>query len=243
MQRFDAPEILDSDACSPREVQAVLTVLGRINRWFGGVSTTQKMVNRVAQAAGIKHLSLLEVAAGSGQVPEIVRQRLARRGIALDVTLLDMARSHLPGGDPAAADHARQNHSVVGDALTLPFADAAFDLVSCSLFAHHLDPHQLRHFVREALRVSRRAVVINDLVRHPLHLALVYLSYPIMRNRVAWLDGLTSVRRAYVPKEIQRILAPDSSSAMPARLEISRHYLFRMGMIIWKTPIKEEQSA
>jgi ubiquinone/menaquinone biosynthesis C-methylase UbiE len=234
MQRVDAPEILDSDACSPREAQAVLTVLGRINRWFGGVTTTQKMVHRVAEAAGIKRLSLLEVAAGSGQLPELVRQRLAQRGISLDVTLLDMARSHLPGVDPAA-HFPGQNHSVVADALTLPFADGTFDMVSCNLFAHHLDPQQLKTFSQEALRVSRRAVLINDLVRHPLHLALVYVSYPIMRNRVAWLDGLTSVRRAYVPREIQSIFASDCSSGMLAHLEISRHYLFRMGVIIWKT--------
>jgi ubiquinone/menaquinone biosynthesis C-methylase UbiE len=242
MQRVDAPEILDSDACSPHEAQAVLTVLGRINRWFGGVATTQKMVHRVAEAAGITQLSLLEVAAGSGQLPELVRLRLAQRGISLDVTLLDMARSHLPSADPGA-DRPGRNHSVVADALNLPFADGAFDVVSCNLFAHHLDPQQLKKFSREALRVSRSAVLINDLVRHPLHLALAYLGYPIMRNRVAWLDGLTSVRRAYLPKEIRALLVSDSSSEMLAQLEISRHYLFRMGVIIWKMQAKEEKAA
>ena len=49
--------------------------------------------------------------------------------------------------------------------------------------------------------MSRRAVLINDLVRHPLHLAARLAGFPIMRNRVAWLDGLTSVRSAYVPNQ------------------------------------------
>jgi ubiquinone/menaquinone biosynthesis C-methylase UbiE len=197
--------------------------LGRVNRWFGGVATTRKMVERVAQASGMKRFSLLEVAAGSGEVPELVRQTLARRGIKLDVTLLDRARSHLPGG----------NHGIVGDALAMPFRDGAFDLVSCNLFAHHLDARQLGRFVQEALRVSRRAVLINDLVRHPIHLALVCASRPIMRSRVAWLDGVTSVRRAYVPEEIRSMIG----SVLPAaggHLEISRNYLFRMGVIVWK---------
>jgi hypothetical protein len=219
MQRVDAPEILDSDACSPADVAATLGDIGRVNRWFGGVATTQKMVERVAQASRA-NFSLLEVAAGSGELAEIVQQRLARRGITLDVTLLDRARSHLPRG----------NHSIVGDALALPFGNSAFDLVSCSLFAHHLDPQQLAQFVREALRVSRRALLINDLVRHPLHLALAFAGYPIMRSRVAWLDGLTSVRRAYVPEEIRGVLA----SALPQRVEIARNYLYRMGVIVWK---------
>lgn len=52
MQRVDAPEILDSDDCSPADVQATLQDIGRVNRWFGGVATTQKMVERVAQTSG-----------------------------------------------------------------------------------------------------------------------------------------------------------------------------------------------
>ncbi len=223
MQRVDAPEILDSDACSPADVAATLRDIGRVNRWFGGVATTQKMVERVAQASGVRHFSLLEVAAGSGELPEIVQKKLLRRGITLDVTLLDRQRSHLPAG----------SLSVIGDALALPFGDNAFDLVSCNLFAHHLNAQQLAEFVREGLRVSQHAVLINDLVRHPLHLALAFAGYPIMRSRVAWLDGLTSVRRAYVPDEIRSMLAP-AFSPTAARIEISSHYLFRMGVVVWR---------
>src|ERR1700687_3686042 len=105
MQRVDAPEILDSDACSPADVETSMRDLGRVNRWFGGVTTTQKMVERAAHASGTNQLSLLEVAAGSGEVPEIVQQRLARHGITLAVTLLDRSRAHLPA----------RNHSLVGD--------------------------------------------------------------------------------------------------------------------------------
>src|SRR5271154_5791162 len=235
MKRVDAPEILDSDACSPHDVPVVLAVLGRINRWFGGIATTQKMVEHVAQTTGAKRFSLLEVAAGRGEVPDAVRENVARRGIALDITLLDMARSHLPDGNPTATNRNVRNCAVVGDALALPFADGAFDLVSCSLFAHHLDPQQLKRFVSEGLRVSRRAVLINDLVRHPLHLALVYVSYPIMRNRVAWLDGLTSVRRSYVPEEMRSMLADGFPPGTPAQVELSRQYLFRMGVTVWKS--------
>jgi ubiquinone/menaquinone biosynthesis C-methylase UbiE len=235
MQRVDAPEILDSDTCSAGEVRAVLKVLGRVNRWFGGVSTTQKMVERVAQASGINHFSLLEVAAGSGEVPEIVRQRVAARGMTLDVTLLDRAPSHLPGKH-AGQDRIPANRGIVGDALDLPFSDGAFDLVSCSLFAHHLDAVQLARFVREGVRVSRRALLINDLIRHPVHLALVYTSYPLMRSRIAWLDGLTSVRRAYIPEEVRSMVTSALSPAV-AKVEISRNYLFRMGVIVWKNEV------
>jgi hypothetical protein len=249
MRRVDAPEILDSDVCSRTEAQAALAVIGRVNRWFGGVATSQRMVERVAAATGVRHFSHLEVAAGCGEVPAIVQRNAARRGIELDVTLLDMARSHLPAhplpANPVLSHRSNgikshgHNSSVVGDALSLPFGDDAFDLVSCNLFTHHLAPEKLRNFLREAIRVSRRALLINDLVRHRAHLGLVYASFPIMRNRVAWLDGLTSVRRAYVPEEMRNLLASAFSPGILDRTEISRHYLFRMGVIVWKSPLRE----
>jgi ubiquinone/menaquinone biosynthesis C-methylase UbiE len=234
MQRVDAPEILDSDTCSAGEVHAVLKVLSRVNRWFGGVSTTQKMVERVAQASGIRHFSVLEVAAGSGEVPQLVRQTLAQDGITIEVTLLDRASNHLPENCPGK-DRIQKNQSIVGDALALPFADGAFDLVSCNLFAHHLDRQQLAQFAREGLRVSRRALLINDLVRNPLHLALAFAGFPLMLNRVAWLDGLTSVRRAYLPDEMRSMIT-SALAPTAAQIEISRHYLFRMGVMVWKSP-------
>jgi ubiquinone/menaquinone biosynthesis C-methylase UbiE len=237
MRRVDAPEILDSDACSPADVEISMRDIGRVNRWFGGVATTQKMVEHVAQASGVNRLSLLEVAAGSGEVPQMVRERLARLGIALEATLLDRAGSHLPTGNSRDTDLISRNRLIVADAFVLPFGDGAFDLVSCCLFAHHLSPQQLAQFVREGLRVSRRALLINDLVRHPLHLALAFAGFPIMRSRVAWLDGLTSVRRAYLPEEIPSMISSAFSSdalSLRPRVEITRHYLFRMGIIVWK---------
>lgn len=239
MRRVDAPEILDSDACSPADVEISMRDIGRVNRWFGGVATTQKMVERVVQTNGMRRLSLLEVAAGSGEVPEMVRKRLARGGTALETTLLDRAGSHLPKGNSSSEKPTGQNRSVVADGFALPFGDGAFDLVGCCLFAHHLNPQQLAQFVREGLRVSRRALLINDLVRHPLHLALAFAGFPLMRSRVAWLDGLTSVRRAYVPKEIESMISSAFSREAPSlrpRVEITRHYLFRMGIIVWKIP-------
>ncbi len=224
MQRIDAPEILDSDACSPADVSTSMKDIGRVNRWFGGVTTTQRMIERVAKATGMKHFSLLEVAAGSGEVPEIVQRKLERRGIDLEVTLLDRAQSHLP----------LRTRGVVGDALALPFGDEAFDLVSCVLFAHHLSPTQLGLFMREGLRVSRRAVLINDLVRHPAHLALAFAGFPLMRSRVAWRDGLTSVRRAYVEEEIRDLMTGSFAGCAKPHIEIFRNYLYRMGVIVWK---------
>ena len=224
MQRVSIPELLDSPNCPPREVEVSLRDLSRINRWFGGVATTRKLIERVASATGRNQFTVLEVAAGFGEVPKLAAQQLARKGITLEVTHLDRAQSHLLPG----------NRAVVADALALPFPDNSFDLVSSSLFAHHLEPEELALFAAESLRVTRHAVLINDLIRHPLHVALVYAGFPLMRSYVSRVDGLASVRRAYVPEEMRQILASASPNGSSPRLEISRHYLFRMGVIVWK---------
>jgi len=221
MQRVNTEEVLDSDLCPPLEVQTSLRDLCRMNRWFGGVSTTRCLIERAVSVTGQKHFSVLEVASGFGEVPREVGRQLTGKGITLDITDLDRVPSHLQRG----------HRGLVADAMALPFRDGSFDLVSCSLFAHHLEPPQLAAFATEALRVSRRALLINDLIRHPLHLALLYPGFLLMRCHVSRIDGVASVKRAYTPKEMQQIL----SSAVPAqKIELSCHYLFRMGIIVWK---------
>lgn len=219
MQRVNTEEILDSNLCPPAEAQTSLRDLCRINRWFGGVSTTRRLIERVAAKTGQKHFSMLEVASGFGEVPRLAAQRLARKGIRVDITDLDRVPSHLQQG----------HRALVADALALPFRDGSFDLVSCSLFAHHLNPSQLAAFGAEASRVSRNAVLINDLIRHPLHLMLVYAGFALMRSHVSRVDGVASVRRAYTPEEMRKILSQNSRG----KIEVSCHYLFRMGVILW----------
>jgi hypothetical protein len=82
----------------------------------------------------------------------------------------------------------------------------------------------------EALRVCRVAVLINDIVRHPLHLALVYAGLPLFRSRITRHDGPVSVHRAYTPQEMRTLLAQSSAE----RTELYRHHLFRMGVTAWK---------
>jgi ubiquinone/menaquinone biosynthesis C-methylase UbiE len=220
MKRVAIPELLDTDSGSPAEIAASLSDLNRINRWFGGISTTTSMIRRVAQKLGVLSLSMLEVAAGSGYVPERARQKLVHDGIELKVTLLDRAPSHLVNG----------NRAIAGDVLALPFRDASFDLVGSVIFLHHLSPEQVIQSVNEALRVSRTVVLINDVVRHPMHLALVYAGLPLFRSRLTHHDAPASVRQAYTTAEIRDLLKRTSA----ARVEIHRHYLFRMGVMVWK---------
>lgn len=221
MQRKIIPEWLDDDKGTPSEISASLVDLRHINDWFGGTHATAVLLRRIAEECAQTTLSLLEVGAGAGDVPAAAQREFENNGDRLQVTLLDRRWTHLPGNGL---------RSVAGDALHLPFCDSAFDVVGCSLFAHHLEAEELREFAREALRVCRRAVLINDLIRSPLHLALVYAGLPLFRSRITWHDAPASVRRAYTRAEMRQLL-----QGLPAKsVTISRHYLYRMGVVIWK---------
>ena len=220
MKRVPIAELLDSDRGTPDEVAGSLADLCLINRAFGGISTASRLIERIVQTCSCQRMSILEVASGRGEVQKVVQKRLKRSAIDLDVTFLDRAPSHLNGSSPA----------VVGDAVALPFCAGSFDLVSSTLFMHHLMPDGVRQFVGEALRVCRIAVLINDVIRHPLHLALVYAGLPLFRSRLTWHDAPSSVRQAYTLPEMRSLI----TNTPAARIETSQHFLFRMGVIAWK---------
>jgi hypothetical protein len=223
MKRRPTIELLDSDSGTAQEVEGSLRDLQSFNQRLGGVSTTRDLIHAVALRTGKTHFSLLEIAAGTGFVPMEASRELSAGGINLDVTLLDRAPTHLPPNGDA--------RKVAADALSIPFSDSAFDLVSSTLFLHHLAPDEALKFARESLRVSRVAVLVNDLVLNPLHLALAYAGAAIYRSRITRNDAPASVKQAYTIEEMSGFFR----GAGAAKVETQRHFLFRMGVIAWKS--------
>ncbi len=223
MRRISASELLDSDLGTREEIAASLCDLRFINRWFGGISTTGSMLGRVVRGTNARELSLLEVGAGSGDIPIHLVRQLRRKGIVLRVVLLDRSAAHLPPSSNGV-------HCVSGNAFQLPFGDASFDVVSCALLLHHFEPDEAVRFFNEALRVARIAIVINDLRRSHIHLAAVYAGFPLYLSRLTRHDAPVSVRRAYTVAELRAMLERSRAQA----LEIHKHFFFRMGAIAWK---------
>jgi hypothetical protein len=89
----------------------------------------------------------------------------------------------------------------------LPEADAAV----CVCLAHHLDDAQLAALVANVGRSCRRLIIL-DLVRHPLPLALFRTFAPLCLPPVNVSDGCTSIRRAYTPVEFHAVLARAASA-------------------------------
>lgn len=222
MKRVVTPELLDSDLGTDREIAANFTDLRMLNRRFGGVRTMSDLLRTVAEKRQMQEIRWLDVGGATGDLVSDVQQSLNGSGITLHPVVIDRTSSHLRNTWP----------SICGDALALPFRDASFDVVSSSLFAHHLEPDELVKFAAEGLRVARQAFLVDDLVRHPLHFALAVAGRAIYRSRLTRHDAPVSVRRAYTVEEMRGHLAQTSA----AGVDVTTGFLFRMGVIAWKEP-------
>jgi len=83
----------------------------------------------------------------------------------------------------------------------LPDADVAI----CVTVFHHLSEDEITALVRNAGRSVRRLVVL-DLVRHWLPLALFTVLVAPFIMRIVADDGIQSIRRAYTPEELGSIV-------------------------------------
>ena len=220
MKRSVVDELIDTGNGTTKEAVDSLTDMQMFNRRFGGVRTQTALLSQVAEERRLKSLTWLDVAGGLGGLANYTAMALARRSISVQPVLLDRVPTHLDS----------RYTSVCADALHLPFRDNSFDVVGCCLFLHHLEPPQIKEFIRGAMRVARHAVVINDLIRNPLHLAIAIAGKPIYRSRLTRHDAPVSVRRAYTVEETLKILRDAGSF----KIDIKTYFLFRMGVIVWK---------
>ena len=102
--------------------------------------------------ASLEPARTLDVACGTGFLTRHLRG---------DVIGLDQSESMLA----EARRQAPKATFVRGDALSLPFADGAFERVFTGHFYGHLGPQQRRRFVAEARRVAPELVVVDSALR------------------------------------------------------------------------------
>ena len=196
-------ELLDLPDLDPVELRANLRELALLNRLAGGVATSIRAIGRLA---GSDEITILDVGTGGGDMPLAFAQRGSRLGgwrvIAVDnrPEILDLAASWTTD-EPMVT-------TLLADARKLPIGDGEVDVAHASLLLHHLDPPVAVEVLRELRRVSRRGVVINDLQRGILPVALATLTVAALaRSRYTRHDGMLSARRAYTLAELDSMLS------------------------------------
>lgn len=230
MERMDAGE------GSPEEVAEAYRLLDTVNRRLGGHRLTERTLGPLVAGTTLsvraggsdtsRRLEIVDVAGGDGAFALRLREHSLGAGRDARVTVVDLNPVGLSASPPGVA-------AVRGDAFALPFADRAVDLAHCSCFFHHLSTADARDVLAEMCRVSRRAVIVNDLVRSRVAAASIWaLTRALVSNRLVRADGPLSVLKSFLPDELLGIAhAVGISEHSSFRWTIRRGFPYRMALV------------
>jgi hypothetical protein len=184
------------------DLRATLDDIDRLNTWFGGYALTLTRIRRVARRLPLGEcLVVVDVGGGRGDLAVRIVRWARRAGRPVRVIVLDR--------DPAMLALARRRTArypeialVCADATALPLRPATADVAVAALTIHHMAPDEASAALA-AMAAAARVVVVNDLLRTPASLALVWMATRALRlHPVSCHDGPVSVRRAYSADEL-----------------------------------------
>jgi ubiquinone/menaquinone biosynthesis C-methylase UbiE len=224
--RSNEAEIMDGSDYVAAELIKNLTDLQRVNRYLGGVGALTRHLFPLIEALGRKRIRLLDIGAGSADIPARIVRWARSRGIQLEFVALDL-------NETAASEARKQAENypeikiVRADAMNLPFDDRSFDFTLASLFLHHFEDDRAAALIENFVRVSREAFIINDLRRHPIaYYSIKLLTRIFTRNRMTRNDSALSVLRGFTERDIEAI-----SRLARTPVQIFRHFPYRFIMI------------
>jgi 2-polyprenyl-3-methyl-5-hydroxy-6-metoxy-1,4-benzoquinol methylase len=189
---------MDDPGLDPAEHRRALRGLARINRWSRSAAILWPVLRGVAKRVTGRPVRVLDVATGAGDVPVALWKRATATGLPVEIDACDVSPTAL-GHATAAANGTGVRffrHDVLADPLP-----GGYDLVTCSLFLHHLSEPDAVSVLRR-MREAGTAVAVNDLARSQLGFVLVWAACRLLtRSRVVHFDGPVSVRAAFTPRE------------------------------------------
>ena len=201
-------ELMDDLSRPVEEFEQAYRELAIINRRLGGLRAIERYLPEADT------LEVLDVAAGGCDIGDALTESRACRVVSIDLNPMGLRRT-------------KRTTPVVGDATRLPFPDASFDAVICTLSFHHLTDVECVQVLREMWRTSRKCVLVNDLRRHPVaYLSIWVLSRLFSRSVMVRHDGPVSVRRAFTDRELLEFAR---RSNIPA--EVHRSFPYRLVLV------------
>jgi 2-polyprenyl-3-methyl-5-hydroxy-6-metoxy-1,4-benzoquinol methylase len=191
------PERMDDPHLDERAHHRALAGLRRINLVSRTAAALLQKITDYAARRGVGSLRLLDVASGGGDVPIATAMAAARRGLRIDLTLFDRSL--------VALEHAKQSgvaiQTIQGDAVRqIP---GPFDIVTNSLFLHHLTEADARAVLRNMHEAAAGLLLVSDLRRSRVGWLVAHVACRVLsRSPVVHYDGPVSVRAAWTPDEL-----------------------------------------
>ena len=184
MTRLSTLEI--TDGYLPADVMArIYRDLSRTNRWIGNRRAIIRALRQDSSRIG----KVLDIGCGDGAILLEIERQLGMEVVGVDLR---------PPGKGGALIQIIQANAVMDD---LPRADVAI----CVLVTHHLAESEFIALIRNVRRNCRRLIIL-DLVRNWLPLALFRLFVAPFGSAISAADGCLSVRRAYTACEFRSLV-------------------------------------
>ncbi len=232
-QRRCAPEIMDQPGLDPHQHLRALRGLARINRVSASHRILWEPIAAIARATPGRALRILDIATGAGDVPIRLWRRAQRAGLSVELCGADVSAT--------AVEHARQNAQRAGaevefvrsDVLQAELPDG-FDVITSSLFLHHLDDEQATALLRKMARAASRCVLISDLLRCRMgYVAAWFGTRMLTASPVVRADGPASVEAAFTIDEARSL----AERAGMAGATIGRRWPWRF-LLAWRASVE-----
>jgi ubiquinone/menaquinone biosynthesis C-methylase UbiE len=201
VKRSMAREMMDSPD-NPRELlEDDLRNLRIINRYLGNYRAVLGGLARLIKEQRLERFSLLDVGTGSADIPALIASWARRHHLTAQLVGLEPETVTLK----AALNQTRAYPEIAlirGDGRALPLAPDSVDFVLSSQMLHHFSEDEVVNLLRGWSRVARRAIIVCDLVRHPVaYYGIRLVTQAFTRNIMTRTDGPLSVQRAFTLDE------------------------------------------
>lgn len=224
-------ELMDDPQLSGERHDAALRGLSRINRISGSAQVVWRPIVQLAKQQGLQKLRVLDVATGSGDIPLALWNKARHSNLDLEIRGVDISPRAVENSqrraDSAGASVSFAVHDALGDELP-----ADYDVVTASLFTHHLENEDVVNLLGKMKRAAGIMVLVNDLVRSRLNLLMVQIaSRLVTRSEVVHVDGPLSVRAAFTIDEFRTL----ADQAGLDEAKISKRWPCRF-LLEWRKP-------
>jgi len=195
------PEIMDQPDLDPKAHVQALRGLARINLWSGSAGILWRELATLVRETSTRSLRILDVATGGGDVPIRLWRRARRAGLDFTIEGCDVSTCAIEHADTRARESTAAVRFFPLDVLGEDIP-GEYDVVTSSLFLHHLEDNQAIELLRRMGKAARHLVLVNDLVRSGGGYWLAYVGTRLLSaSWVAHTAGPRSVEGAYTPSE------------------------------------------
>ncbi len=229
---FDAravhePEIMDDFSVTDDRLERALRDIRVTNRLLGGYGPSHHAIRALLSDDGPHHV--LDLGSGSADYPAHLVQWADAQGLEICVDALEAnsvtARHAQDYLDRTLPTSLRERVQVIcADVFDYAPGDASYDIAHAGLFLHHFPNDDLVRLLGRMRGLCPNGLVINDLHRHPLAYASIWLLARLLPTSPMYQhDAPLSVRRAFTQDELMRVV----HNAGYASARIRWHWAFR----------------